>query len=54
VIIEVKASKAIDPAHEAQLLNYLKATRLKLGLILNFGTPRSAPDSLSVGHFRRK
>jgi len=40
VIVEVKAARAIDPAHEAQLLNYLRATRLRLGLILNFGTPR--------------
>ena len=40
IIIEIKAVKAIDEIHEAQLLNYLKATRLKLGLILNFGTPK--------------
>lgn len=40
VILEVKAAKAIDQIHEAQLLNYLKATRLGIGLILNFGTPR--------------
>jgi|SRR5215470_3498849 len=39
VIVEVKAAKALDPIHEAQLLNYLKATRLRIGLILNFGTP---------------
>jgi GxxExxY protein len=36
----VKATKAIDPTHQAQLLNYMKATGLKIGLILNFGTPR--------------
>ena len=40
VIVEVKAAKAIDATHESQLLNYLKATRLPIGLILNFGTPR--------------
>jgi GxxExxY protein len=40
VIVEVKAVKAIDRMHEAQLLNYLKASRLKVGLVLNFGTPR--------------
>ena len=40
VIVEVKAVRAIDTVHEAQLLNYLKATRLRVGLILNFGTPR--------------
>ncbi|NLW92781.1 MAG: GxxExxY protein [Syntrophomonadaceae bacterium] len=38
VIIEVKAIKNIDQAHEAQLMNYLKATGIKLGLIINFGT----------------
>lgn len=39
-LVELKAAKAIDPIHEAQLLNYLKATGLRVGLILNFGTPR--------------
>src|SRR4030095_1931912 len=39
VILEVKAAKAIDPTHEAQLLNYLRAAGLRIGLILNFGTP---------------
>ena len=39
-IVELKAAKGIDPVHEAQLLNYLKATSLRVGLILNFGTPR--------------
>ena len=40
VLVEVKAARAIDPAHQAQILNYLKASRLRVGLILNFGTPR--------------
>lgn len=40
VILELKASKAIDEIHQAQLLNYLKATGLRVGLILNFGTPK--------------
>jgi GxxExxY protein len=40
VIIEIKAVKHIDEIHEAQLINYLKATRLKLGLVLNFGRPK--------------
>lgn len=38
IIIEVKAIKNIDKAHEAQLMNYLKATGIKLGLIINFGS----------------
>jgi len=40
ILLELKAAKAIDSAHEAQLLNYLKTTGLHIGLIINFGTPR--------------
>ena len=38
VIIELKAVKEIIDAHEAQLVNYLKATNIEIGLLLNFGT----------------
>ncbi len=38
VIVELKATKAIVDAHEAQLINYLKATNIEVGLLLNFGT----------------
>jgi len=37
VIIEIKASKAISKENENQLINYLKATGIKVGLLLNFG-----------------
>jgi len=37
IIIELKALKDIQPVHEAQVLNYLKATNNKLGLLVNFG-----------------
>ena len=37
VIIEIKAAKTIALEHEAQLLNYLKATDIEVGLLLNFG-----------------
>ncbi|MDX2168413.1 MAG: GxxExxY protein [Deltaproteobacteria bacterium] len=40
VIVEIKVAKAFDVIHEAQLLNYLRASRLKTGLLLNFGKPR--------------
>ena len=40
VILELKVAKTIDDIHKAQLLNYLKATKIKVGLILNFGTTR--------------
>lgn len=37
IILELKAVKELSPDHEAQLLNYLKATQMELGLLLNFG-----------------
>jgi GxxExxY protein len=37
VICEIKAIQKLRSEHEAQLLNYLKATRMKIGLLLNFG-----------------
>ena len=37
VILELKTARALDSAHEAQLLNYLKATKYEIGLLLNFG-----------------
>ena len=40
VIVELKALSEFSPAHEAQVLNYLKATGLTVGLLLNFGTSR--------------
>lgn len=38
IIVELKAVKALTVEHEAQLLNYLKATGLKVGYLLNFGS----------------
>ncbi len=41
VIVEIKAVRSLDSAHEAQLINYLKATDVEVGLLLNFGeTPK--------------
>ncbi|TSA10371.1 MAG: GxxExxY protein [Deltaproteobacteria bacterium] len=37
VIVELKAVRTLDPVHEAQLINYLKATNIEVGLLLNFG-----------------
>lgn len=37
VIVELKAVGTISTQHEAQLLNYLNATRHEVGLLLNFG-----------------
>jgi len=39
VVVELKASKALDPAHTAQCIYYLKATGLHLCLLLNLGRP---------------
>ena len=37
IIIELKAAEAICQEHEAQLINYLRATDIEIGLLLNFG-----------------
>jgi GxxExxY protein len=37
VIVEIKAVRVLIEEHEAQLLNYLKATRIEIGLLVNFG-----------------
>ena len=37
ILIEIKAVNTLLPIHEAQLLNYLKATGIKIGLLVNFG-----------------
>ena len=37
VIVELKALSALTSEHESQMLNYLKATELKVGLLINFG-----------------
>ncbi len=40
VILEIKAIEALHPEHTAQVLNYLKATGKKIGLLVNFGTTK--------------
>jgi GxxExxY protein len=37
VLLGLKCAKRMDPAHEAQILHYLKATDIEVGLLLNFG-----------------
>lgn len=37
IILELKAAEGIAPEHQAQLINYLKATEIELGFVLNFG-----------------
>ena len=37
VLLELKCAKGLDPAHEAQILHYLKSTDIEIGLLFNFG-----------------
>ena len=37
VLLELKSVRTIDKAHQAQLLNYLRATEIEVGLLFNFG-----------------
>ena len=39
VIVELKAVEAVLPVHEAQLLTYMKLTRIRVGLLINFNVP---------------
>lgn len=39
LIVEIKAVEALVPIHDAQLLTYLRLTKLRIGLLLNFNTP---------------
>ena len=52
VILELKACRAVDPAHEAQVLNYLRASRIEVGLILHFG-PKPAVRRLILTNDRK-
>ncbi len=40
IIVELKALSALTTDHESQILNYLKATGFKLGLLINFGAAK--------------
>lgn len=40
ILVEVKATEIDHPAYQAQVINYLRATNLPVGLLLNFGKPR--------------
>ena len=41
VILELKATESLQKIHEAQILNYLKATGYKIGLLINFTYPKA-------------
>ncbi len=49
IIVELKAATSIASAHRAQVMNYLKATGLRLGLIINFGTyPKAQIERIAL------
>jgi len=53
IIVELKAAKEIASEHKAQLLNYLKAIGLELGLLVNFGAfPKVEIVRIANSHFR--
>jgi GxxExxY protein len=53
VILEIKAAKSLATEHEAQLLNYLKATPYEVGLLLNFG-PKPETKRRSFDNIRKE
>lgn len=52
ILLELKTAKNIDSAHVAQLLNYLKATKIEVGLVMNFG-PRPEFKRVLLGNERK-
>mgnify|MGYP006212403437 CR=1 FL=1 len=53
VILELKTARSIDQAHIAQLLNYLRATDIEVGLLLNFGA-RPEFKRVAFGNDRKR
>jgi GxxExxY protein len=53
VLLDLKAARTLESAHEAQLLHYLRATEVKVGLLLNFGL-RPQFRRLLFGNARKK
>ncbi len=55
VIVEIKAAEGLCPEHDAQLINYLKATDIEVGLLLNFGkTPEKRRKVLTASYKQPK
>ena len=53
LLLELKAVSILCKDHEAQLMNYLKATGLSVGLLLNFGKPRLGIKRMIWNHNER-
>ncbi len=52
VIVEIKSVEELAKAHEAQLLNYLKATNYEVGLLLNFGPKPQVSRKIFENHLK--
>ena len=50
VVVELKATSGLDKAHRAQCLNYLRASGLRVSLLLNFGRPRLQYERIIHGY----
>jgi GxxExxY protein len=53
VIVELKAKEKLVPAHEAQLTNYLRATDVEIGLLLNFGKSAEMKRKVFENRYKR-
>jgi len=52
IIVEIKAAEGLAEEHEAQLINYLKATNIEVGLLLNFGNKPSFKRKIFSNNFK--
>lgn len=53
VVIELKASSSLLEEHECQLINYLKATEIELGLLMNFGKEAEYKRKVFMNKFKK-
>ena len=53
VLLELKTARSIDPAHEAQIMHYLRATKFEVGLLLNFGPKAEFRRVILDNHFKK-
>ena len=53
MVVELKASKSLLEEHECQLINYLKATEIELGLLMNFGKEADYKRKIFMNKFKK-
>lgn len=53
VIVEIKVTERLDVKHEAQLINYLKATNMEVGLLFNFGVEPESKRKVWENHLKK-